>query len=120
MLVGEKSSVEIQSFHKSVNISKLSLYSGVETLLNTTREVRGQKRQMDHSKSYIALDHMIEEGWLVTGISEANFDLALRKLEQAGHITLTEHQVLLLRFEGKKLVKANHREDPPLQLPFHE
>ena len=75
---------------------------------------------MDPSKSYLALDHMIEEGWLVPGISESNFDQALRKLEQAGHITLSEHQVLLLRFASKKLEGANHRDDPPPALPFHE
>ena len=63
---------------------------------------------MDHSKSYLALDRMIEKGWLVTGISD--FDRVLSKLEESGHITQAEHHALLMRFLGKKGDGQNHRE----------
>ena len=65
---------------------------------------------MDHSKSYLALDQMIEKGWLVTGISD--FDQVLSKLEESGHITRAEHQALLMRFLGKKGDGPNHGELP--------
>ena len=66
---------------------------------------------MDHSKSYLALDQMIEQGWLVTGVSD--FDPVLNKLEENGHITRAEHQVLLQRFAAQKLEGRNSEEEPP-------
>jgi hypothetical protein len=69
---------------------------------------------MDHSKSYLALDHMIEKGWLVTGISD--FDQVLNKLEESGHITRAEHQSLLLRFMGNKVEEQDPGEESPGEL----
>ena len=57
---------------------------------------------MDHSKSYDALDQMIEEDHLLTGISESNFDHALVKLELYGLLTPEEHQTLRQRFATRK------------------
>ena len=71
---------------------------------------------MDHSKSYLALGHMIEKGWLVTGISD--FDQVLDKLEQGGHITRAEHKSLLLRFMGKKTDKEDAEEETPSEDSF--
>jgi hypothetical protein len=66
---------------------------------------------MDHSKSYLALDRMIEQGWLATGISD--FEQVLNKLEEGGHITRAEHQSLLLRFMGKKVEERDPGEEQP-------
>jgi hypothetical protein len=55
---------------------------------------------MEHSKSHIALELMIENGRPVTGISD--FDCVLQKLRTLGHITLKEHEDLLLRFARKE------------------
>jgi hypothetical protein len=68
---------------------------------------------MDHSKSYLALGHMIEKGWLVTGISD--FDQVLDKLEQGGHITRAEHKSLSLWFLGKKTDKREAKEGMPIE-----
>ena len=73
---------------------------------------------MDYSKSYLALNDMIEHGWLVTGISD--FDQVLNKLETDGHITPAEHRSLLLRFMGKKVEEQSPEEDPPGMLPYDE
>ena len=69
---------------------------------------------MDHSKSYLALDQMIEKGWLVTGISD--FDQVLNKLEESGHITPAEHQALLQRFAAQKLEDRDPGEKPTREI----
>jgi hypothetical protein len=70
---------------------------------------------MDHSKSYLALDQMIEKGWLVTGISD--FAQVLHELEKKGHITREEHQSLLMRFMGKKRDDHDPKEESPGESP---
>lgn len=67
------------------------------------------ENQMEHSKSYLALELMIENGWLVSGISD--FASVLHKLQTLGHITLEERQNLLLQF-GRKQAEAMTGKSP--------
>lgn len=66
---------------------------------------------MDHSKSYAALDQMIEDGQLMTGISESNFNHALVKLELYGLISSEEHETLLQRFATRKIQGRQYRNE---------
>jgi hypothetical protein len=65
---------------------------------------------MEHSTGLNNLEAMIEENW--AGIDISEFDRLLKQLEEAEHVTVSEHRSLLMQLTRKHTSKG---EDEPQQ-----
>ena len=54
---------------------------------------------MEYSKGLTALDAMIEQDWMLIGISD--LDGLLKQLEEDGYVTGAEHKSFLMRLTRK-------------------
>jgi hypothetical protein len=59
---------------------------------------------MDNTASFLALETMLRQGWLMTSFTE--FKHLLDVFEQKGLITMPEHQALLVLAEGLELDRS--------------
>ena len=64
---------------------------------------------MESTASFLALETMLRQGWLMT--SFADFEHSLDLLEQKGQISAAEHQALLALAAKLGLDQAPHAEE---------